>query len=94
MEIVRKGARTTLSLQIEESEGFGDFDFMFGDADAPEPPDDSDFEFFGPGDSDSWNFRLPDIGPQLRKFRIELDGMRRNLERQIKDQLEKVRVVI
>ena len=97
-EILRKGTRMTLSLQVEESEGFGGFGFMRGDLYAPEPPD-IDIELFGPDDEDWLDFRLPDIEPQLHKFRIELDRLRdkildskNDIERKLLEQFDKVQV--
>jgi len=101
VEILRKGSRMTLSLEIEESEGPSELDFFFGGDWSSEPPEVFHLEFDQPGKHRWFDFRIPDLKPQLERLRIDLDHMRKNLERQkknlhkqIREQLEKMRMAV
>lgn len=94
VEILRKGSRMTLQLEIEES--------MIPGGGAHY------FEFFYPGKSDWLEFRIPDIRSHLEKLRVELNHVRKvlekqkkelerqkkDLEEQIRERLEKVRMAL
>ncbi len=91
VEILRKGSRMTLSLEIEESEGPSELEFFFGGDWPPGPPDDIHIEFDQPGKDHWFDFRIPDPKPQLEKLLIDLDQIRKKLERQNKDLLKQIR---
>jgi membrane-associated protease RseP (regulator of RpoE activity) len=90
IEILRRGARQTLTLEIEDGDDYG-YGPMFENFAPPE----------GFRDFDHFEFQMPDIDRNLDKLRIHLDGAMRKLEdkkqeieRKVRDALEKAKVAM
>lgn len=90
IEVLRKGARQTLTLEIEDGDDWG-----YGPM----------FENFAPlehlRDLDEFEFHMPDINLKLDKIRIhlddamrKLDGSKREIERKVRKALDKARVTM
>jgi membrane-associated protease RseP (regulator of RpoE activity) len=90
IEILRKGARQALTLEIEEGDDCG-FSPMF--------------ENFAPleglRDFDDFEFQMPDIDLKLDKFRIDIDGAmrklddgKREIERKVRKALDEAKVAM
>ena len=75
-EILRKGTRMTLTIQIEEDDEYGFAPYR----------EYRDYE--GLEDLDEFEFQFPDLDKNLSKLRLHLDGMKKQLERG-KRQMEK-----
>jgi membrane-associated protease RseP (regulator of RpoE activity) len=90
VEILRKGARQTLTLEIEDADDCG-YGPMFENFAPPE----------GFGDSNHFEFQIPDIDLKLEKLRIhlddavrKLDDSKREIERKVKNALDKAKVTM
>ena len=88
IEILRKGARQTLTLEIEDGDDYG-----------PSFENFAPLERFR--DFDHFDFQIPDIDRKLEKLRIHLDGAmrklddsKREIERKVRKALDKAKVTM
>jgi C-terminal processing protease CtpA/Prc len=79
IEVLRKGARQTLSLEIEDAD---ENDFGYGFEGLPSPEGFRDFDF---------HFEVPNLDQHMDKIRLKLDDARRKLEDSKHEIEEKVR---
>jgi predicted metalloprotease with PDZ domain len=79
IEILRKGTRQTLTLQIEDAD---ENDLGYGFEALPSPESFKDFEF---------QFDMPNLDRQMDKIRLNLDDAKRKLEDSKREIEEKVR---
>jgi serine protease Do len=87
VDIIRKGAKMTLSLQIEKGEAPEEWGYSFGNFLPPPAVEDFDIEVT-PDEEEMFEFEVPDIRPQMEKLRLELEKMREKMINQ-KEQIQK-----
>ncbi len=91
LEVVRKGTRQTVSLEVEESDNDSGYNFWF---DGPSHPRRGGGVFFnqGPFDIDVPEIDIENIRPKMDQLKVEMDQLRNRLQDQsiqLRERIEK-----